>query len=68
MPYKKKFKLPGLTWDTFIKFFFADIRKHIYKKKIFRSNKKNFNLLEPFWDTFIKKKFLETIKKISSKL
>ena len=40
MPYKKKFKLPGLTWDTFIKFFFADIRKHIYKKKFFAAIKK----------------------------
>ena len=61
MPYKKKFKLPGPFWDTFIKKkIFGDIFRntwtglgHIYKKN-FLSN--------------YKKKFLETIKKFSSKL
>ena len=67
MPYKKKFKLPGPTWNTFIKInFFADIRKnfirntstdlrHFYKQKFLVTIKK-------------KKKFLETMKKNSSQL
>ena len=53
MSYKKKFKLPGPFWDTFIKKKFSEIFLEIHG---------------PVWDTFIKKIFLATIKKNFLKL
>ena len=52
MPYKKKFNLHELLWDTSIKKFFATI-------------KQKFNLYGSIWDTSIKKNIFATIKKIS---
>ena len=52
MPYKKKFKLPGPTWNTFIKInFFADIRKNFIRNT------------STDLGHFYKQKFLVTIKK-----
>ena len=48
MSYKKKFKLPGPLWDTFIKKIFSKISLKIHG---------------PLGDTFIKKFFLVNKKK-----
>ena len=53
MSHKKKFKLPGPFWYTFIKKKFSKISLEIHG---------------PVWDTFIKKIFFATIKKNFLKL